>query len=317
MYWIGAFADGRPLRPVTPMNVLSSVLLASRAVLTVSGPDRRTFLQGLVSNDVDKAGEGQAIHAALLTPQGKFLHDLFIVELGDVLLLDVEAERRADLLKRLSMYRLRSKVTLADAGDDWSVMAFFGPGAGLPFGLPDEAGKAVPSSGGVVFVDPRLASLGLRGILPREEAEKIAISRGFAPAPFATYDRLRLEHGVPDGSRDLPVEKAILLESGFDELNGVDWKKGCYMGQELTARTKYRGLVRKRLMPVAIDGAVPEPGTPLSFDGKDAGEMRSGVDGIGMALVRLEAAEAAAQANRPIEAGGSRLFPQRPEWAKF
>ncbi len=301
------------------MNVLSSVLLDSRAVLTVSGPDRRSFLQGLVSNDVDKCGPEQAIYAALLTPQGRFLHDLFIVELGDTLLLDVEAARRADLLKRLSMYRLRSKVALADAGDDWSVMAFFGAGAGagLPFALPEEAGKAVPVSGGVVFVDPRLASLGLRGILPREEAQKIAVSRGFAPAPFADYDRLRLAEGVPDGSRDLPVEKAILLESGFDELNGVDWKKGCYMGQELTARTKYRGLVRKRLMPVTIDGAVPEPGTPLSFDGKDAGEMRSGLDGIGMALVRLEAAEAAATANRPIEAGASRLFPRRPEWAKF
>lgn len=304
-------------RTVTPMNALSSALLDSRSVLTVSGPDRRAFLQGLVSNDVEKAGPDRAIHAALLTPQGKFLHDLFIVELGETLLLDVEAGRRADLLKRLSMYRLRSKVTLADAGDDWSVMAFFGAGAGLPFGLQEEAGQAAPTSGGVVFVDPRLAGLGLRGILPREEAGKIAVSRGFAPAPFDAYDRLRLAQGVPDGSRDLPVEKAILLESGFDELNGVDWQKGCYMGQELTARTKYRGLVRKRLMPVAIDGAVPEPGTPLSFDGKDAGEMRSGIDGIGMALIRLEAAEAAASANRPIEAGASRLFPQRPEWAKF
>ncbi|BBK41397.1 glycine cleavage system protein T [Allostella vacuolata] len=299
------------------MTPLSSVVLDQRAVLTVGGADRRAFLQGLVSNDVERAGPGQAIHAALLTPQGKFLHDLFIVELGDTLLLDVEASRRTELLKRLSMYRLRSKVSLADGGDDWSVVAFFGAGAGVPFGLDEEAGHAMPTAGGVVFVDPRLPALGLRAILPRGEAEKIAVARGFAQAPFATYDRLRLAQGVPDGSRDLPIEKAILLESGFDELNGVDWKKGCYMGQELTARTKYRGLVRKRLMPVEIEGPVPAPGTPLFFDGKDAGEMRSGVDGLGLALVRLEAAAASAAAGRPIEAGASRLVAKRPDWARF
>ncbi|WP_374449156.1 folate-binding protein YgfZ [Stella sp.] len=299
------------------MNALRFTVLEGRSVLTVAGPDRRSFLQGLVSNDVERAAPDRAIHAAFLTPQGRFLHDLFIVELGDTLLLDIEAGRRADLLKRLSMYRLRSKVTLGDGGEDWTVLALFGPGAGHPFGLPEEAGAAVAAAGGVAYVDPRLAALGLRAVLPRGEAEKAAQARGFAEAPFADYDRLRLAQGVPDGSRDLPVEKAILLEAGFDELNGVDWQKGCYMGQELTARTKYRGLVRKRLMPVAIEGPVPEPGTPLTFDGKDAGEMRSGRDGLGLALVRLEAAEAAAAAGRPLEAGPAKLVPHRPDWARF
>ncbi|BBK38141.1 glycine cleavage system protein T [Allostella sp. ATCC 35155] len=299
------------------MSALHFTVLDGRSILTVAGPDRRAFLQGLVSNDVERVASDRAIHAAFLTPQGKFLHDLFIVELGETLLLDVEAGRRADLLKRLSMYRLRSKVTLGDGGDDWTVLALFGPGAGRPFGLAEEAGAASETAGGVAYVDPRLAALGLRAVLPRGEAEKAAQARGFVEAPFAEYDRLRLAQGVPDGSRDLPIEKAILLESGFDELNGIDWKKGCYMGQELTARTKYRGLVRKRLMPVAIDGPMPEPGTPLTFDGKDVGEMRSGQDGLGLALVRLEAAEAATAAGRPIEAGPAKLVPQRPDWARF
>ncbi|MCC7276178.1 MAG: folate-binding protein YgfZ [Alphaproteobacteria bacterium] len=294
-----------------------SVPLESRGVLTVAGADRRAFLQGLVSNDVELAAADRAVHAAFLTPQGRYLHDLFIVEIGEALLLDAEAARRQDLLRRLSMYRLRSKVTLADASGEWTVRALLGGGAAASFGLPDEAGRAAPFAGGVVFVDPRLPGLGLRAVLPRDAAEAALAGHGFMPAPFAVYDRLRLGLGVPDGSRDLPVEKAILLESGFDELNGIDWKKGCYMGQELTARTKYRGLVRKRLMPVAIDGPAPPPGTPLTFDGQDAGEMRSSFDGIGLALVRLEAAEAAAKAARPIEAGEARLVPQRPEWAKF
>jgi tRNA-modifying protein YgfZ len=122
---------------------------------------------------------------------------------------------------------------------------------------------------------------------------------------------------VPDGSRDLPVEKAILLEAGFDELNGVDWQKGCYIGQELTARTKYRGLIKKRLMPVRVAGALPPPGTPVMLDGQDAGELRSGQDGIALALLRLEAVAAAAASGEALHAGDARLTPLRPDWARF
>ena len=296
---------------------LSHVLLPARGVLTIAGADRQAFLQGLVSNDVAKATEARAIHAAFLTAQGRFLHEFFLVAHGESLLMDCEAARREDLKKRLSLYRLRSKVTLTDTAADWTVAALFGDGAAAAFGLAPEAGGAVQVDGGVVFVDPRLPALGLRAILPPTTAEATLAARGFAPAPFEAYDRMRLALGVPDGSRDLPVEKAILLESGFDELNGVDWQKGCYMGQELTARTKYRGLVRKRLMPVAIDGPTPAPGTPLTIDGQDAGEMRSGIEGIGLALVRLEALQAATDAGKTIVAGESRLTPSRPGWAQF
>jgi hypothetical protein len=117
---------------------------------------------------------------------------------------------------------------------------------------------------------------------------------------------------VPDGSRDLPVEKAILLENGFDELNAIDWDKGCYMGQELTARTRYRGLVRKRLMPVAIEGPAPEFGSALLLGDKEAGEMRSASGDIGLALVRLEALGQGA-----LTSGAARLTPSKPDWAKF
>jgi folate-binding protein YgfZ len=134
---------------------------------------------------------------------------------------------------------------------------------------------------------------------------------GLAPGNADDYDRLRLSLGVPDGSRDLPVEKAILLENGFDELHGIDWQKGCYMGQELTARTKYRGLVRKRLLPVEIEGPLPAPGTPVMAGDKEAGEMRSGADGLGLALLRLEHLEDG------LRCGESRLKPHRPAWANL
>lgn len=289
-------------------------LAEDRGVLALAGEDRRTFLQGLVSNDVTKVSPVQAIYAAFLTPQGKYLHDFFIAEIGEVLYLDCEAERREDLRRRLSIYKLRSKVSIEDATADFAVVQGFGAGALDALGLPEAPGIAVARGGGAVFTDPRLAALGARAILPRATAAKEFSAAGFAPGSAQDYDRLRLSLGVPDGSRDLPVEKAILLENGFDELHGIDWQKGCYMGQELTARTRYRGLVRKRLLPVEIDGPAPPRGTPVLFEGKDAGEMRSSADGIGLAMIRLEYLEQAAAGRGVFRAGDSRLTPRVPDW---
>jgi folate-binding protein YgfZ len=159
-------------------------------------------------------------------------------------------------------------------------------------------------------VDPRLPELGARAVLPKAGAEAALQGAGLAPAGPTDYDALRIRLGVPDGSRDLEVERATLLENGFDELGGIDWDKGCFMGQELTARTKYRGLVKKRLVPVEIDGPTPEPGTPVTADGKDAGVLRSTADGLGLALIRLEHLEA------PLSAGAARLTPMKPAWMK-
>jgi folate-binding protein YgfZ len=292
------------------------VPLRERGVLTVAGADRRSFLQGLISNDIEKAAPDRAIYAALLTAQGKYLHDFFIAERGDLLFLDCEAARLPDLQRRLGMYRLRAKVTLA-AAPEFVVFAALGPGALAALGLADEPGAARDLAGGGAFVDPRLPALGARLIAPQEAGLAALRDAGFAEQDFAAYDRLRLTCGVADGSRDLTIEKAILLEAGFDELNGVDWKKGCYIGQELTARTKYRGLIKKRLLPVELDGPVPAPGTIISLNGEEAGEMRSGRDGLGLALLRLEALEATRSKGQIMTAGETRLRPSQPDWVKF
>ena len=287
--------------------------LAERGLLTVAGEDRRAFLQGLISNDVEKVAPSRAIYAALLTAQGKYLHDFFVAALGETFLLDGEAARLADLQRRLAIYKLRAKVTLAPEAGGLAVFAVFGGDALAALGLPGEAGTARPYAGGIAFVDPRLATLGARLIAPRDAGAAALREAGFAAAEFAAYDRLRLSAGVPDGSRDLAIEKAILLEAGFDELNGVDWQKGCYIGQELTARTKYRGLVKKRLMPVRVEGTLPPPGTPVTLDGKEAGELRSGRDGIALALLRLEAVAG----GQSLLAGEARVTALKPDWARF
>jgi folate-binding protein YgfZ len=284
--------------------------LPQRGVLEVAGEDRVAFLQGLVSNDVAKADPSRAIFAALLTAQGRYLHDFFILALGEVLYLETEQDRLADLKKRLSIYKLRAKVTLAEASERFTVAAAWGPEALAKLALPTDAGAATAFVGGIAYVDPRLAEIGARFLLPRGNESAIE-ARGFARADAAAYDRHRLALGVPDGSRDLVPNKSILLENGFEELNGVDFEKGCYMGQELTARTKYRALIRKRLVPVSVAGPLPAPGTVVMAGEQEAGEIRSGADGMALALLKLDALAG------PLVAGGARLTAQKPGWLKL
>ena len=305
-----------PSPPKDPPRIVTDQFYApadpARGLLLLTGDDRSSFLQGLVSNDVRKLSPTQAIWAALLTPQGKYLHDFFVAALGDGWLIDGEGARIADLKRRLGIYKLRARIALEDVSDRFEVLQAWGAEAGAPLGL-TEPGQAIERGGTVAFLDPRLGDLGLRLIAPKETGAATLEALGYAPGNGADWDRLRLGQGVPDGSRDMVLEKAILLENGFDELHGVAWDKGCYIGQELTARTKYRGLLKKRLMPVAIDGPLPAPGTLILRDGQEAGEIRSGRDGLALALVRLDALDAAG----PLTAGEATVRPQRPDWAKF
>jgi len=294
------------------MPKASFALLQDRAILAVSGADCRTFLQGLVSNDVERMGPEQALYAALLTAQGKYLHDFMIIEFDGALWLEAEAGRLSELKRRLSVYRLRAK-TILDERPELAVAAAFGEGARAAMNLSEEPGAARPFASGVAFVDPRLAALGVRCILPRTDIRQALEGTGLEEAGFAAYDRLRLKLGIPDGGRDLVPEKSILLEAGFDELNGVDWQKGCYIGQELTARTKYRGLIRKRLMPVEIDGPAPTPGTIVTADGRDVGEMRSSRDGLGLALLRIEPVVE----GKRLKAGNATLLATKPGWMRL
>jgi folate-binding protein YgfZ len=213
------------------------------------------------------------------------------------------------------MYRLRANVAMENASDEFRVLAVTGKGAVERLGLPPSAGATRTEGDAVIAVDPRLAELGIRIVLPRSSVDAFVAKYDLIPAPFADYDRLRLSLGVPDGSRDLIVDKSLLLESGFEELNGVSFTKGCFVGQELTARTKHRGLVKKRLLPVQVTGALPPAGTPVTLGERDAGELRSGVDGMALALLRLE--QLAATGKGPLLAGEATLTPKPPAWLRL
>jgi folate-binding protein YgfZ len=198
-------------------------------------------------------------------------------------------------VQRLTRFRLRSKVTIR-AAEEWHVYAAWDAEPRLV------ASAAPPQSIPIVAADPRLPEAGWR-VLSRDELP--------ANAGEAEWDRHRLGLGLPDGTRDLEVEKAVLLEAGFDELHGVSWSKGCYMGQELTARTKYRGLVKRRLVPVAVEGLLPQPGTPVLHDGIEVGAMRSGRDEIGLAVLRLD------RLGTGLTCGEAGLIARVPGWMRL
>ena len=276
-----------------------SAILADRSVISVTGPESRAFLQGLVSNDMADCAPGCAIYAALLTPQGKILFDFFVADAGNSFLIDCAAAREAELLKRLALYRLRSKVEIASR-PDLAVAAAWNGGV-----LDSEAGALS------VYPDPRRAALGSRLIGPRSELERAAsgVSAG-------DYHARRLELGIPD-SADLPPDSVFALDAGLEELHGVSFKKGCYVGQEVTARMKHRATARRRFVIADTVGQLPAPGTPVVAAQRELGTLATGKNGRALALVRLDRLNEAEEMGYPIMATGQKFHLRRPLWLEL
>ncbi|MHA3978932.1 CAF17-like 4Fe-4S cluster assembly/insertion protein YgfZ [Halovulum sp. GXIMD14794] len=248
-----------------------------RTVLRITGEDHRKFLQDLVTNSLDGLKDG-AVYAALLTPQGKYLADFFLVPEGEGLLLDADAAQAADLKQRLTMYKLRAKVTIEDAGLS-VVQGWDGP-------QPEDA-----------LTDPRDAELGWRLYTYDPEAAL----HGLEPGDPADWHALRVACAVPQSGVELIPNDSYILEAGFDRLHGVDFRKGCYVGQEVTARMRHKTELRKGLVRVEVSGAVL-PGTPVEKDGKPVGTLYSTAGGYGLAHLRYD------RASGPMTAGGTTVL---------
>ncbi len=248
--------------------------LSDRAVIAVSGPEAISFLQGLVTNDVTKLT--QPLYAAMLSPQGKILFDFLMSAQGETVLIDVQKDQRAALAKRLSMYKLRAKVEIATR-DDLIVIADEGPD------------------------DPRLATLGQRSIVPA----------GIETVDGASaYHEWRFGLGVPEAA-DFGSEKVFAMDGGLDELNAISFTKGCYVGQELTARMKHRGTDRKRILPFNGPEIELEIGAAIVSGGVEIGTVMSSYGDAGFALIRLDRL---AEASEPLTAAGAKITITKPEW---
>jgi hypothetical protein len=282
-------------------QTLTFAPLPSRALIAVSGPDWRDFLQGLITQDVETLEPGEARFGALLTPQGRLLYDLFVVGREDGCWLDVLAEHRAAILQRLTMYRLRAKVELA--ADDAPVSILYAARPGESRDPSGDSAWAPASAGeiGVWVADPRLPELGWRGYGATAPA-------GAVTADEAARDAQKLALGVP-GPADWGSDKTYPIEANFDLLNGIDFKKGCFVGQETTSRMKRRGQIKSRMLPIAFEGPAPAPGAEVL-----AGDLRAGVvtsvgDGRAIALMRLDRAE-----GRSLTVDGRAVTLERPAW---
>ena len=257
-----------------------------RGVLRLSGADARPFLQGLVTNDVDRLAPGRAVYAAMLSPQGKYLFDFHILDAAALegpgaVLLDVAADRLEALSKRLNLYRLRRDVAITDASPEYGVALAWG----------DDPEKIEPGGAkSLIAADPRHDALGVRII--SADPGKALESLGAARAEPAEYDALRVALAVPESGAELVPDESYILENRFEALHGVDFRKGCYVGQEVTARMKHKTALRKGLMRVSVEGEAPPPGTEVTVDGKPAGMLFTAVDGEGLAHLRLDRARA-------------------------
>ena len=263
--------------------------LRDRGLVRVTGEDAASFLQGVLTNDVENLKPLEGRYAALLSPQAKILFDFLVValpaEAGAAFALDCAASQAADLAKRLSFYKLRAKVTISDESDDHGVVAYWGDGA-----------DAAP--GGTVYTDPRAPALGRREILPRARAVAVG------DASLADYEALRISLGVPKGGVDFAYGDAFPHDVNMDLLHGVDFEKGCYVGQEVVSRMKHRGGVRKRIARVKLGGAAPAAGAPVMDGELPVGTLGASAGRHALALLRLDRAEEAKAAGRGLSAAG-------------
>jgi folate-binding protein YgfZ len=276
-------APAMPRRHIWGMSTPGIAHLTSRAVIALGGPEWRSFLQGLITQDVDTLAAGELRLGAILTPQGRLLYDLFVAGTEGGALLDVAAEHRAAIITRLTMYRLRAKVEIT--ASDLTVSAIF------PADDTIQAGEGF-------YHDPRLPALGARAY-------------GLAAAPTASeddYDAHRLALGVP-APADWLSDKTYPIEADFDLLNGIDFKKGCFVGQETTSRMKRRGTIKNRMLPITFDGPAPAFGTEVLVGELRAGEVLSGRDGRAMAMLRLDRIEGGA-----LTVDGRAVTVERPDW---
>jgi tRNA-modifying protein YgfZ len=284
---------------------MKAALLTDRGVITVKGKDARRLLNGLLTTDIAVVAPGTARFAALLSPQGKIAVDGFVAQgpSEDALMVDCPRALTARLVERLNFYKLRAKADIEDVSDQIGVLAAW-----------DGTGRV---GDGVAFDDPRLPALGLRVILEPGGAEAAAAELGARLTDPQRYETHRIALGVPSGGIDFAYGDAYPHEADMDQLNGVDFAKGCYVGQEVVSRMEHRGRIRTRVVPVSYAGSPPPVGATVRADGKAVGTMGSAAAGRGLALLRLDRVEEALAASLTLEADGISLSVVRPSWARF
>jgi folate-binding protein YgfZ len=291
---------------------MKAALLPDRGVVKVVGDGTRNFLHGLVTADILKLKVGDARFCALLTPQGKIIADFFLTEApaqdGGGFFLDIPRALTAALIERLNLYKLRAKVIIEDLSDVLGLVAAWEGSA-----APQPQSQKI----GLAYADPRTPALGLRIMLPPHLAEAAASGLGAALVAASEYEAHRIALGVPQGGLDFRYGDAFPHEADMDQLAGVDFQKGCYVGQEVVSRMEHRGTARTRALPVRYDGPAPQAGTAIVAGERQLGHMGSAAAGVGIALLRLDRVADALSHGEALAAGGVPIRLVKPGWARF
>lgn len=286
---------------------MKAALLPDRGVIKVAGDAARSFLNGLLTADVTKVSPDAPRYAALLTPQGKIIVDCIIAEAlaedGGGFFLDCPRALAKTLAERLNFYKLRAKVTIEDFSEALGILAVWDGAGSTDYGL--------------VYPDPRLAALGIRVMLPPHLAAEAAADLGAALVDARDYETHRITLGVPRGGLDFIYGDTFPHDADMDQLGGVDFAKGCYIGQEVVSRVEHRASARSRIIPVAYADGAPDTGLAVMAGDKIIGMMGSSASGRGLAMLRLDRVEDALAAGMPLLAGGIAIKPVKPDWARF
>ena len=287
------------------MNNGCLAILPDRGVIGISGEEATPFLHGLVTQNIENLKPGEATYTALLTPQGKVLFDFLVLRRDGGYLLDCARAALSDLTRRLGFYKLRAKVEIADKSDELAVAALW-----------DAPGDVAAPAGGYAFADPRADGLGVRLLAPEEKLRAGAEKHGWKQAEPKASDVHRIAQAVPEGFKDYESGEVFAHDACIDQLGGVDFYKGCYVGQEVVSRMHHRGTARKRFVAVRGRG-LPEPGTAVTAGSTNLGKLTSGANGRGLALVRIDRAGEALSRGEAIKAGDIPVELSRPDWAAF
>lgn len=287
---------------------MRAALLPDRSVVKVAGDDAHKLLNGLLTADVGRVTPQAAAFAALLTPQGKIIIDCIVAQAPDAdgggYFLDCPRALVATLVGRLNFYKLRAKVIIEDLAETLGVLAVW-----------DDAAGAKPE--GLAYPDPRLPALGLRVMLPPHRAGDVATAIGAEMVDAAAYEAHRIALGVPRGGVDFTYGDAYPHETDMDQLHGVDFAKGCYVGQEVVSRIEHRSRARTRIVPVAYDEFAPEVGIAVTAGDKQVGTMGSAAAGRGLAMLRLDRAAEALATGATLSCGGIALRIVKPDWMRI
>ena len=289
---------------------MKAALLPERGIIKVVGDDARKFLHGLVTTDMLGLAPGTARFGALLTPQGKIIADFFVTEAlqadGGGFFLDSPRALAVTLVEKLNLYKLRAKVLVEDLTEILGVLAVWDG---------QDTTKGCAAKQGLTYADPRLPALGFRVMIPPHRATAAASDLGAAFVGAEDYEALRIALGVPRGGVDFAYGDAFPHEADMDQLGGVDFAKGCYVGQEVVSRIEHRGIARTRAVALRYDGAAPASGAPITAGERQVGTMGSAARGRGIALVRLDRVAEAEQT--ALAAGGIPIRLIKPDWARF